>query len=194
MLVEVHSPITPASRYRALTAAAALLLLASALAAEMTWRRSGEPPSVRIHPPGWKISFEPPKGWVRGLKARGGSTEVITFRRSNRPGYSSTLAFWRLEGRIADDPEAISVLILGHHDAQVGYEPSVTELRSPATKLGPVDAYERVDAQKKTVVRASLPWGGNVYVVSLSVEGDAIDEQVYDLFNLACRSIRREDR
>ncbi len=191
MLVEVHNPITPASRYRALSAAAALLLLASALAAEMTWRRSGGPPSVRIHPPEWKISFEPPQGWVRGL--RGDSTEVITFRGSNRAEYTSTLRFWRLDRWIEDDPEGISVLKLGQDGAPVGFEPKVTELRSPATKLGPVDAYEWFDAQQPTVVRAPLHSGGEVYAVSISFEGDAIDERVYGLFDLACRSIRRED-
>lgn len=191
MLAEVYNPITPASRHRALIAAAGLLLLASALAAEMTWRRSGAPLSVRIHPPGWKISFEPPKGWVRGLS--GDSTAVITFRSSNRAGNTSTLAFWRLDRWIEDDPEAIGALNLGQDGTLVGYEPNVTEPRSPTTKLGPVDAYERVDAQQRTVVRASVHWGGEVYAVSLSVEGGAIDEQVYGLFDLACRSIRFED-
>ena len=84
------------------------------------------------------------------------------------------------------------MLILGRHRAPEPYDPIPTDPRSPVAQLGHVDAYERVDARQMTVVRSALLSASETYAVSLSVDSYAIDDHVYRLFDLACRSIRYE--
>ncbi len=194
MFAEVYNPTRPPAPHRALIAAILLLLLASALAGQMSWRRTGDLLAARILPPGWSISFQAPKGWIRGISAQRGSTAVITFHGPNRTGHPTTLAFWHLDPWTGDDLEAVCLLILGQHGAQASSSPFPTDLTSPATKLGLMDGYEQVDVQRTAVVRAAQFSADEANAVSLSVDSDVIDEHAYRLFDLACRSIENEDR
>ncbi len=193
MFAEVFNPTRPPAPHRAPIAGVLLLLFASALAAEMSWRRTGDPLAARIHPPGWSISFQAPRGWIRSVRAVG-ATEVVAFHGANRAGHPTTLAFWRLDQWTGDDLETVCVLILGQHGAQVLPDRAPTDLTSPATQFGPVDGFELVDREQTTVVRAAQLSAGEAYAVSLGIDHDVIDEHAYGLFDLACRSIEYEGR
>jgi hypothetical protein len=189
MSAEVYNPTKPAAPRRALLIAGLLLLFVSALAADMSWRRTG-----RIHPPGWGISFQAPRGWMRGMSAQSGTTAVITFHQAGRAGNPATLAFWRVDRWTGDDLQAVCELILGKHGAQVSPSTPPTERTGGAATIGPTSGFELADARRTTVVRAAQLDGPQAYAVSLSVSNGVIDEHEYNLFDTACRSIEPADQ
>ncbi|MFQ5591516.1 MAG: hypothetical protein ACE5HE_10165, partial [Phycisphaerae bacterium] len=191
---EVYSSVKQHSPRRTLAATVFVLLSVSALALDMSLRRSARPLSGRVQPPGWTISFEFPKGWLRGLIANRGPVTVIAFSQPEGTRHSATIVFWRLMHWDDNDPDAIASNLLREHG---GGEPQASGgvgARKSDTKLGAGEACERVDAQHSTVVRAALFSAGDAYAVSLNVDNGVIGEHLYNLFDLSCRSIRIEGR
>jgi len=170
-----------------------MLLIASALAAQMSLHRTAGPLAARIRPPGWRISFEAPTAWIRDDGPRQPVPAIIAFYGATRAGRPATLALWRIDQSTGSDLGTICVLIMRQHGASVQPSEGLSGIVSPATKFGSVEGYERADAARTTVVRAAVLSPGETYAVSLSVENAVIDEHVYRLFDLACRSIQLEE-
>ncbi|MHC4092735.1 MAG: hypothetical protein ACYSVY_21085 [Planctomycetota bacterium] len=81
-MYEIHTRQLPGRPRAAILTAGGLLVLCLALAAQLASSRGlGEP----VQPPGWAISFQPPRGWIsEGLTADDGSETITYLDRSAR--------------------------------------------------------------------------------------------------------------
>ena len=189
MVVEVYASGKPAIPRRALFASIFLLVAASALAAAMAWHRSGELLARGIEPPGWSISFRPPRRFHSG---QFGSTKLgsaFLCHGRTRAGAPAALAVYHLEGAVVGGAQAVCERVLRAHAGLPLPTAGMTHLTRFDKKLGRLDAAEIRDEQLGVVVRAVVLDSDDAYAVSLSVDGADISEDVYRLFDLTCSSI-----
>ena len=189
MVVEVYSGAKPARPHRAWLSSLALLVIVSGLAGAMTWQRTGRLLAGRTEPAGWEISFCPPRVFEPEERKSSQVSTVYPYRLSGERGASAELAVWRLN--LEEDVTMIRVcdLILQQNRPSwlrtlFGPPPTRTEGR-----VGDRVAVEVQDMATQTVVRSVVLETGVAYALSLRVEGAAIDEGVYRLFDLMCRSV-----
>ena len=189
MPAEVYSTTKPPAPYRAWLIASFLLLLASVLAGDLVHRGSGSwTAGDRIQPQGWEMSFRPPAQFeeVDPNPERFGATYL--FRHRGSDGRQVELTFWRLR---ADEASAATV-------ARTIIEKSKSWfsmlLGPPPTKavgrLGDRDALEVLDPAIPMILRTLVWESGWAYAVSIRAEGGPIDEGLYALFDMTCRSVR----
>lgn len=189
MSAEVYSATKPPAPYRAWVIAGFLLLLASALAGDMVQRGSGSwTAGSLIQPQGWEMSFRPPAQFdeVDSAPQHFGNTYVFQHRRADGPLVE--LIFWRLR---AGDAPAIQVARTILEKSKSWF--SLLLGPSPNRTVGPLgnrDALEVLDPAIPMVLRALVLEGGWAYAVSIRVEGGPIDEGLYALFDMTCRSVR----
>jgi len=186
---EVYSTTKPAVPYRAWIAAICLLVLASALAADLVRRGAGSwSAGDLIQPQGWEMVFRPPAQFreVEADPERFGS--VYVFRHTDREQRMLELTFWRTR---ADDMSAgqVARLILDQLKAKswislfLGPPPT----RS-AGRMGDREAVEFLDPP--ILLRALVLESGWSYAVTLRVEDGLLDESLYAIFEMTCRSVR----
>lgn len=187
MIIEVHTREKPAVPGRAWLAAFLLLVVASALAAALSWGRAGDVLSARIEPPGWMISFRPPRRFETGEFGHTAFGQAYRFHGAT-PAGDATLAVYRVEG-IDIDARALCDRLLQAH---WGLDPppvGMSRLTRLDTRLGPFRAVEIRDPLIGVVVRAAELGGAGAYAVSLAVQGAEIDRESYRLFDLTCASV-----
>lgn len=189
MVIEVYSGAKPARASRAWLASIALLMVASGLAASMTWRRSSRLLATRVEPAGWEITFQPPRPFESTGRGTSGPAEAYRYRLSGEGGASAQLAVWRLHASEGVTAAGVCELIL--QQAEVSWLRSL--LGPPPTRfedtIGNRTAIEIQDPATQMAVRAVVLESGVAYAVSLRVQGAAIDEGVYRFFDLTCRSV-----
>lgn len=194
MVVEVHTAGKPVVPGRALLASIALLLSACALAAGMTWLRSGDPLGHRIKPPGWEISFRPPRRFQPVDATEWRVAGICRFVGLSRQGAMVALDLWRIDD--AGDEEASTVAtrvlrqyaLLQHGDLR---EPAATWSEEA---FGPFEGMEAVAPQGAIVVRAAIVDRDLAFAASLSVRDGLVDDHLYRAFDLTCRSIELTGR
>ncbi len=184
MLIEVHTTGKPAVQGRAMLAAVALLLGTGALAGHMTWHRATHPLGQRISPPGWGLSFQvprsfsspPPQVWIpRGTRHFVGPTGQ---------GTAATLAVMLVDDAPADTDCAIASWAVGADGHTTPAAACNTE------RLGSLDGAELLAPQATRIARVAAVSQGRALVVLLDVSPTTIDDPMYRLFDLTCRSIR----
>lgn len=188
MPAEIYSVTKPAARYRAWLIASFLLLLASALAGDLVQRGSGTwTAGGLIQPQGWEMAIRPPAQFVEvDSDPQHFSATYVFHHRSN--GQLVELIFWRLR---ADDVSATKV-------ARTILEKSKSWFRlllGPAPTrtvghLGNRETLEVHDPAIPMVLRTLVSETGWAYSVSIRVEGRPIDEGLYALFDMTCRSVQ----
>ena len=193
MVVELYNATKPGSARRALISSILLLGLAGILAARMSWTRTREPLAVRIEPTGWQISFRPPKRFTPGPLVNTQFGVLIPLHGRTATGADARLAVVRLDLSGADNPSTVSAeLALGFAFLQpFDVQPSIPQsVRAP---LGPFAGMETLVEPLSTVARVAKASDAVGYAVALSVDGEPIDEDLYHLFDLTCRSIRHAE-
>lgn len=194
MVADLYSTTRPSSLYRALFSSLALLAIVSTLAASMTWKRGREPLASRITPPGWAISFRPPKGFNPGEVARTSLGPVIPFFGRTTDANEVVLLIRRFYVSSEED-----AAIVGEHliREQVWGPPSGGwwSLSPPLeTRLGPFAAVELQAPEASTIARTAVLGSGVGYAVVMTVSGAPLDDIAYDIFDHTCRSIEAVDR
>lgn len=189
MLIEVHTREKPAVARRALACSIFLLVLATTLAAVMTWRRSGEPLMPRIEPNGWSISFRPPRSVEEGRFVLSEMGPAFVFYVRTQTGVRATLAVYRLLGAAVGDPQAVCDRVLHAQMPMPLHARGLLPLTWFDKKLGPHDAVEVWDPQIGVVVRAVVLGNDHAYAVSLGLGGQPIKPDGYHWFESICDSI-----
>ena len=162
-----------------------LFLLACALAAGMTWLRSGEPLGARISPPGWEVSFRPPRRFRPDPLPEQAGLDLRVFRGVTR---QAVLAFVRIEGAHDDEARggALRVLeMLGLRVSETSWSPE---------PFGPFEGAETLGLYGATVARVATVDSGLTYVAFLNTPDGGIEEYSYHLFDLTCRSVELTGR
>lgn len=193
MAIQVYSIERPAVPRRALIASILLLLLASCLAAAMTWARSSDAPGSRIEPEGWSMSFRPPRRFdgTFGLTTLG---PAYQFDGSARPEGVAILVVYRLEGTSAHGARDVCECVLGAHFG-LGITPvERAHFAWFDRKLGPLDAVEVWEPVTDVLVRAVVLEHGDAYALSVAVRGGRISPETYRLFDQTCSSIEFRTR
>ena len=189
MPAEVYSVTKPAAPYRAWLIASLLLLLASALAGDMVQRGAGLwTAGGLIRPQGWEMAFRPPAQFEEVDSDPQHFSATYVFQHRDKDGRLVELTFWRLR---ADDAPATKVARTIMERSKSWFS---LLLGPPPTKtvgrLGNRDALEVLDAAIPMVLRTLISESGWSYSVSLRVEGGLIDENLYALFDMTCRSVQ----
>ena len=102
------------------------------------------------------------------------------------------LAVWEIAAYAGHSPEDIWGLILEKYDAGPARPGPGPEILSTPKRLGDLDGLEVVGPRAETLIRVAVDPGGVGYAVSLAVKDEPIDEPLYDLFDLTCRSMTQE--
>ena len=193
MAIQVYSIEKPAVQRRALIASILLLLLASCLAAAMTWARSSDAPGPRVEPEGWSISFRPPRRFngTFGLTTLG---PAYQFDGSARPEGVAILVVYRLGRRSADGARDVCERVLGAHFGPNLHPVGTARFAWFDRRLGPLDAVEIWEPLMDVLVRAAVPERGDAYALSVAVRGGRISPETYRLFDQTCRSIEFRTR
>ncbi|MBI4718998.1 MAG: hypothetical protein HY763_14420 [Planctomycetes bacterium] len=192
MVVELHNMTRPARPGRAIASSVFLLLVTVGLAAQMSAARGRDPLVRAVSPPGWLISVRPPKHFRLGEEVHTRKAVALPFFGRAASGAEAVLALWRVEQMDGGSPRSAAELILGRHDAEEGSHP-VDARESEAKPLGPREGAELFSWDRTTVVRAAVFRRGDAYAVSVSLEDRPIDEDLYRLFDLTCRSLEYHD-
>lgn len=189
MGVELYSATKPASPGRALACSIILLFFAAALAAVMSWNRAGDPLAARMQAQGWRVSFRPPKRFLPGDPVTTSVGAVLPFSGRAKTGEQVVLDIHRFYTNSIDNPAAAGTLFIREYALgrfHSGTWP--TQTPTPA-KLGPLEGVEIHAPETSTVVRAAVLDDGIGYAVVLAVSSGAIDDSIYQLFDLTCQSI-----
>lgn len=189
MDIQVHNATKPALAGRALAATIALLALTSALAALMTRSRSRDSFSLAMTPGGWEVSVRLPKDVSPGQRVVNGPVTALPFHGRSADGSEFRLVLWRLPGW--NDPRPLCALILKKHHPSAWVPDQLQEPTGAVKSLAGQEAIELLSPDGRTVVRG-VALGNVGYAVSLSTEGELIDENLYERFNHTCRSMQRE--
>ena len=193
MLIEVHTQEKPAKPARAWLAAAGLLLVAGALAADMTRRRSADPLGARIEPPGWTVSFRTPNVSEPGTVVQTVLGPVYQFRHPTQPG-RFTMTVQRLTPEASGTPLDVCFQVLRSRGAGPA---SLFDVQGPLpailTKdLGPLAGAEVHDLRSGTIVRAGVGNDGEGYAVTLNTRNASISPRLYRLFDRTCASVQHQ--
>lgn len=189
MPAEVYSSIKPAVPFRTWLVSFSLLILASALAADLVHRGSGTwTAGDLIQPDGWDLAFRPPAQFVEVDAHPRLFGSVYVFQNTDRSGRLIELSIWRqkVDGGSA---AKLARFILEKSKSWFGLLLGPPPTRTVG-RLGDRDALEIHDPAIPLVLRAVALDNGLGYAVSLRVEGGPIDEPLYGLFDMACRSVR----
>lgn len=187
MVVQVYTHTKPAMTRRALLGAFALLLAASILAFAMTRQRADRPVRVRIEPAGWAISFESP--FDRYIENPTRSGYAFSFPGRAPDGTKVVIGVQRIDARTIRDPAVICERAIGDylHDrsAVFGSLPMIW----PDCRLGPLPAVQVWEPGVGAVARAAVTSPTEAYAVILMADR-RIDEELFEVFNAACDSVR----
>ena len=196
MPLEVQTAGMPAAPHRALIFGVVLLALTCALAGSMVRSASRKvlglrDLGLRVAPPGWAISFQPPRGFEPGETTDAGATSVRGFVGATPDGAEVTLTVRHLG--IAPphvDSETVARSVAGSFAAwRRGYSKRPGHSQQ-VPSIGTLEAVEIFNEQITTVVRAVVFPDRRALALSLSVHGGAsLDVQLYRLFDLTCRSV-----
>jgi hypothetical protein len=189
MVVEVYTAGKPAIRGRALLISIALFVLACSLAIGMTWHRWADPLGDPVRPPAWEISFRPPRGFRPDTPEGWPQHGIQRFVGVTRRGAPAVLAFWRIDDVRNEAASKIAEQVLKAWDLRGAVAPP------SAGAVGPYDGKETRGPEGTTIVRAAVVNPSLALAVSLDLGADApIDEDLYRLFDLTCRSIEPTGR
>jgi len=183
MVIAVHNVSKPALGRRALWVTLLLLLLAMALAFQMSITRS------RISPVDWGISFTAPHGFVRSIASR--PSRIIPFVSASTSGPKVTIILWQLGDLGESDPTKIYAMIF----KQLESSPQKAVLSDQRTRLtrkmfGPLEGTEQINPRGTSMVRSAIFNRREIYAISLTVAGGApINKKLYDIFDNLCLSV-----
>ncbi len=193
MVVEVYTGHKPALVNRTWLSTVAMLIIASGLAASMTWQRSGRLLADRIVPAGWGISFRPPRDFESVSRDGSDPPAAVRYRLVGAHGAAAELAVWQIHAPAGVNATRVCDVILRQIDVswlRSFFSPPPTRAEA---ELGGRRAVEILDPATQTAVRAIVLDSGVAYAVSLRVEGAAMDKGVYRLFDLTCRSVEFDE-
>lgn len=188
--MDAYSAVKPASPIRTWLMAAALLGVATTLAVSMSARglKSGTW-SDRIEPVGWNVSFRSPPAFVPADSPPEHFASTYRFLYPSPNGTSLELVFWRL--RVPEGATTLQVCreVLDTAESWVNrlLGPPRTRIDS---RLGGKEALEIHSPSAAMIVRATLLNDGWAFAVSIRAVGAPVDEVVYRLFDMTCRSVR----
>jgi hypothetical protein len=117
----------------------------------------------------------------------------MTFHGVMRAGGVATAAIWWFKLHTDDEAKEVAHFVLDQHQAMPRPIGETDDSQTAPTMLGQYEAYEAVDTRDRTLVRAVLLANGDAYAASLSVDKSPIDDHLYRLFDLVCRSFRFAD-
>lgn len=189
MPAEVYSSAKPAAPFRAWIVALLLLIVASALAADLAHRGSGTWTAADlVHPQNWDIAFRPPQQFVEVDVAPNLFGSVYAYRFTDKLDRNIELTIWRknVENSTASHM-ARYILEKSKSWLSLLVGPPVTRTEG---RMGNHDAIEILDGSIPMVMRVTALENGWGYAVCLRVEGGPIDESLYVLFDMTCRSVQ----
>lgn len=189
MPAEVYSTTKPAAPFRTWIVSLSLLIVASALAADLVHRGSGSwTAGDLIQPEGWDLAFRPPAQFVEVDTHPELFGSVYVFQFTDRLGRLIELSIWRqkVEGASA---AKLARFILEKSKSWFGLLLGPPPTRTVG-RLGDRDAMEIHDPSIPLVLRVVALESGWGYAVSFRIEGGPIDEALYGLFDMTCRSAR----
>lgn len=189
MVIQIHNGAKPVLPRRTLAFSVLLLALTSMLAADLTGRRAGDPLGPTLTPDGWNLSFRPPKRFVPGDAVRTRIGDALLFYGPLEQGAAEALAIWRINEGIVEGADGTCTLLLGQFGSPSPDAAPISGGTSNGTPLGPLPAAERISRERTTVARAVVLATGEIHAVSLQTQGAVINDQMYRLFDLTCRSI-----
>ena len=190
MPFEVQTAGKPAVPHRALVFGVVLLALTCALAGNMVRSGSRKALGLRVAPPGWAISFQPPRGFQPGRETiDAGAMSVRGFVGATRGGAMVTLTVRHLRIVSQVDSETVARLVAGKFAAGPLVDSKYPRPGQQVARIGMLEAVEILNRQIATVVRAVVLPDSRALALSLSVQGASLDTQIYRLFDLTCRSV-----
>ncbi len=192
MPIEVYTAGMPAAPHRALISGVVLLALTCALAGSMVRSGSRGALGLRVAPPGWAISFQPPRGFKARELADPGGMFVLGYVGPTRGGAVVTLTLQRWEIAPQADSDTLARLVASEYAARLRGDPQVPGPRRQVERIGSRKAVEILNQQIATVVRAAVLPDGRGLALALSVHGAYLDTHLYRLFDLTCRSVEYE--
>lgn len=192
MPLEVYTAGKPAAPHRALISGVVLLALTCALAGSMVRSGSRRVLGLRVAPPGWAISFQPPRGLRASELVDPGGMSVLGYVGSPRRGVVVTLTVQRWAIAPQEDSDTMARLVEREYAAQLGDDPRFPGARGKVEKIGSFKAVEILNKRIATVVRAVVLPDSRALALTLSVHGAPLDTHLHRLFDLTCRSVEFE--
>lgn len=191
MSAEVYSQRRDAVRGRALLAAALLLVAAAILASMMVRSRSGQVLQTRLHPTGWEMSFQPPRGFILMESNLGPGNTDRHYLGRTRQGQPIQLLLARVPER-EETPESVASSIRADIALQQFQDKSLPGPSTEMSMLGPVKGVQIKDLSGSVVVRAARVSPSTIFLATMFVIDGALDESAYGTFEAVCESFQRE--
>jgi hypothetical protein len=187
MAIEVHNPVKPAARYRALVTTAAMLLLGISGAVTMSHDRGSIHEGQTVGGPEFGASFTIPGQWgrPRRLEATDGVGFLLSTGTSD--GRRAVMRIRRVAIEPGVTPEEVCVHVL-RADLDTGITTWGSTLEATVQRLGDYVGIEVSDQGNRTIVRGVVFPGGVAFVTSISVQGTSMTRALYHSFRRLCES------
>lgn len=188
MLITVHSTLKEAKPRRALLMAIGLLVVTTGLAYRLTEERRKNPLGAAVSLSPIPIEFNPPKGFKHLVvdPERGRATLLGYVNQ----GEYATITVWYLP---SVEPEEFHDLarkaILGLPEKLGGRTRDIA-ITDRKGEIGKDTGEELAGLADGVVARIAGINSRATCIVCMSVKNGAIDQALYELFDLSCRSIR----
>ncbi len=183
--MEVYSAIKPGHRRRTLLISLLLLAITTALAGTMARSRAQNVLGERFHALGWEMAVRIPRYFHKDVV----SANAASFDGWTPTGHPARLIAWRIPlPEKASVSEVVAGVMEKYELAERSRLLGSTQTRSDEP-MGEKTGEQLLDRQLGVVVRAVTSTSIPAFVMTLGVDGHAIDDTTYDLFDQVCRSI-----
>lgn len=188
MLITVHSTLKEAKPRRALLMAIGLLVVTTGLAYRLTEERRKNPlgAAVSLHP--LPIEFNPPKGFNRiGVDLERRRATLVGY--ANQGDYAAITVWYLPSVEPAELHELARDAILGLPEELGGgtRDIAITDRKG---EIGKDTGVELAGLADGVVARIAAINSRATCIVCMSVKNGAIDQALYEVFDLSCRSVR----
>lgn len=199
MAPEVYSHTKPAAPYRAGLSAAALLVLATILALQLSSKRAGDPLGPRFEVPGGSVSFRPPRGFSEMSLRQTNFGIAFVFKSNRRRMPAGEFTFHILQVRADTDAATVARGTMPGQSFVSRLLNSDQNHEGVAAPLGRLMGYQRVDVLGGRVSRAAVLPSRNessrdAFAAVLRLKESALTEDTLRLFDEVCQTFEFRDR
>jgi hypothetical protein len=183
-MYEVYRQEKPAVPFRALLAAALILLVTLLLAYGLVRSRRALLHDQRVEPAGWSISFQPPSRFAVGSPPPTGLNQVMLYQGTEGP-WPVSITLGGFEFDEGYDVQRIAEVVWGYQDGR-----GIPEVRRVTLGSGP--AYEIGGAPIGMLIRFLMPQAREMYFVAITTGGPQLSPAMVRRFDAVSESIRVE--